>query len=145
MNKELNAQTDADSSTTDGILPSANLAQKTMSQFTEQDASEIGEPLQLLHKWEFVMNTLWSFFLAYSEKEKNVKPFNKANVILLSLKDGHKFKIFVDIYNRKYLSLSIEIEGHEDFAVSINNIDKFGKEGILRTVSNILTYAENVK
>lgn len=118
---------------------------KIMSQFTEKEAIEMGEPLPLLHAWQFVMNTLWSFFLAYSEAEKNVSVVNDANQILFRLKGGHQFKIFVNFYNRKYLSLAVEIEGNEDFEVRINNIDSFGKEGIIRTVSNILTYAENVK
>lgn len=115
-----------------------------MSQFTQDDAIEMKIPLSLLHKWEKVMNTLWSFFLSYSKKEKNVSISADANIILFRLKDGHNFKIFVNFYNEKYLSLSIEIDGHEDFAATINNIDEFGKEGIIKVVANLITYAEKV-
>lgn len=115
-----------------------------MIQFTEKDAIEFDEPLPLLQKWETVMNTLWSFFLAYSNAEKNVRVRNESNLIKFQLKGGHKFEIGVNFYNREYLSLFVKIEGNEEFEATINNIDAFGKEGIIRTVSNILTYAENI-
>ena len=118
---------------------------KTMSQFTEKDAIEMGESLPLLRKWETVMNILWSFFLAYSIREKNVSVVNDANLIRFRLKDGHNFQIGVNFYNQKYLSLFVKIEGNDEFEATINNIDAFGKEGIIKTVSHILTYAENVR
>lgn len=116
-----------------------------MSQFTEKDAVEMGEPLPLLRKWETVMNTLWSFFLAYADAEKNVQIKNESNLIKFQLKDGNKFEIGVNFYNRKYLSLFVKIDGNDEFEATVNNIDAFGKEGIIRTVSNILTYAEKVR
>lgn len=116
-----------------------------MSQFTEKDAVEMGKSLPLLRKWETVMNTLWSFFLAYADAEKNVQIKNEANLIKFQLKDGNKFEIGVNFYNSKYLSLFVKIDGNDEFEATINNIDAFGKEGIIRTVSNILTYAENVR
>lgn len=115
-----------------------------MAQFTKKDAIEIGAPLPLLRKWETVMNILWSFFLAYADAEKNVQIKSEANLIKFQLKGGNKFEIGVNLYNRKYLSLFIKIDGNDEFEATVNNIDVFGKEGIIRTVSNILTYAENV-
>ena len=116
-----------------------------MAKFTEEEAKELGEPLELCHKWQFVMDTLWAFFLAYSQKEKNVSVVNDANLICFRLKDGHAFQIGVNFYNNKYLSLFVKIDGNDEFEATVNNIDAFGKEGIIRTVSNILTYAENVR
>lgn len=116
-----------------------------MSQFTEKDSIKIGEPLALLRKWETVMNILWAFFSAYKHSEKNVRIKSEENLIKFQLKDGNKFEIGVNIYNSKYLSLFVKIDGNDEFEATVNNIDSFGKEGIIRTVSDILTYAENVK
>lgn len=116
-----------------------------MGKFTEAEAKELGEPLELLNKWQFVMDTLWGFFTAYARTEKAVTVEKKDNKILFRLNGGNDFKIFVNLYNRKYLSLCIEIEGNDEFRATVNNIDAFGKAGIIRTVSNILTYAENIK
>lgn len=116
-----------------------------MSQFTEQDSNKMGVPLPLLQKWETVMTTLWRYFVAYANSENHVKLKNEKNLIKFQLKDGHKFEIATYIYNKDYLSLSIKIEGNDDFEVTINNIDEFGVDGIVKTVSTILTYAENVK
>lgn len=77
--------------------------------------------------------------------EKKVSLGADSNTILFRLSDGHDFKICVNFFNNKYLSLAIEIEGNEDFEARINNIDAFGKEGIIRTVADIITYAENVR
>ena len=116
-----------------------------MANFTEQDAIDLRQPLSLLHKWEDLMNVLWSFFIAYSKKEKNVQVKNECNEILFRLKPGHEFRIGVDMVNSKFLSLSVKIEGNEEFEARINNIDAFGKDGIIRTVADILTYSENVR
>lgn len=116
-----------------------------MSQFTEKDAIELGEPLPLLRKWETVMDILWSFFMSYAEAEKNVRIKSEENLIKFQLKDGNKFEIGVNFYNSKYLSLFVKIDGNDEFEATVNNIDAFGKEGIIKTVSDILTYAENVK
>lgn len=116
-----------------------------MSSFTKQDAQELNMPLPLLRKWELVMNTLWSFFLAYAKKEKKVKIKNQENKIYYKLGNGHQYIIWVDFYNNSYLCLKIEIKDVKDFEVRISKIDELGKEGIIRTVANILTAAENVK
>lgn len=116
-----------------------------MSQFTKLYAIKNGMPLQLLRKWETVMNTLWSFFMSYAESEKQVKVKNEDNCIKFQLANGHVFEIGVNFYNSKFLSLYVKIEGNDEFEATINNIDAFGKEGIIRTVADILTYAENIK
>lgn len=116
-----------------------------MAQFTEQEAKKMKLPLALLNKWDFVMNTLWAFFLAYSKAERKVVINNKENTIFFSLDKGHQFKIFVNFVNSSYLSLVIEIEGKEDSIATINYIDHFGKGGIIRVVSEILTHAEKVR
>lgn len=116
-----------------------------MSQFTEKDAVNLAMPLPLLKKWEKVMNILWSFFLAYAEAEKEVYIKSEDNTIKFQLGNGNKFEIGVNFCNEKYLSLFVKIECNDEFEATINNIDAFGKEGIIRTVSSILTYAENVR
>lgn len=116
-----------------------------MSAFTIEEAKELKLPLALLNQWNFVMTVLWNFFVAYSKKESNVKIQNPPNEILFQLGEGHKFRIVVEFYNSKYLSLHITIDGNEEFEAVINNIDYFGAKGIIKTVSEILTHAENVK
>lgn len=115
-----------------------------MAKFTEADAMEIGEPLPLLQKWKFVMDTLYDFFLAYSQNNKLVSFVADTNVILYRLGDGHDFKIAVQFVNHTYLCLLIEIKGKEDFAATISNIDKFSNKGIIKVVSSVITFAEDV-
>lgn len=112
--------------------------------FTEKEANDIGSPIELLNKWEEVMNIMWKFFLAYAAIEKKVKVENKSNCIYFQLDHGHNFEIGVNMYNNKYLSLFIKIVDNDEFEATINNIDQFGKEGIIKVVSEVLTYAENV-
>lgn len=90
------------------------------------------------------MNTLWAFFVAYSKAEKKIKIENKENTIRFKLDNGHQFIIGVYMYNSKYLSLNIKIEGNEDFEATVNMIDMLGKEGIIKVVSEILTHCEKV-
>lgn len=116
-----------------------------MSKFTAKEAKELGIPLPLLNKWQYVMDTLWSFFVAYSKTEKKVQLNNKSNSILYRLADGHHFNISVFFMNTKYLELIIRIDDNDDFEVRISNIDQFKKEGIIRTVAEILTHAEKIK
>ena len=115
------------------------------SKFTEEDADEMRQPLELLRRWETVMNILWNSFVAYSEAEKSVHVVNQDNKIIFQLGGGNNFEIGVNLINRKYLSLFVKIEGNDEFEATVNNIDFFGKEGIIRTVFSIITYAENIK
>lgn len=117
----------------------------TQRRFTEQDSIQTGIPLELLKKWELVMDILWNFFIAYSKKEESVKIKSENNLIKFQLGDGNKFEIGVNIVNHKYLSLFIKISGNDEFEATINNIEQFSNDGIIRNVANIITYAENVK
>jgi len=126
-------------------MENQNIKTEKASKFTEEDAVEMRQPLALLRKWEMVMNILWNFFVAYSEAEKAVYVESQDNSIVFQLGNGNKFEIGINLVNRKYLSLFIVIEDNDEFEATINNIDAFGEEGIIRTVSNIITYAENVK
>lgn len=116
-----------------------------MATFTKKDARELGMPLPLLNKWKTVMDELWCFFSSYKIRNKVVSLSAVDNVILFQNNNGHKYQIGVNFYNQKYLSLFVKIEGNDDFEAMINNIDEFGREGIIRTVAAIVTYAENVK
>lgn len=126
-------------------MENPNIKTEKASKFTEEDAVEMRQPLALLRKWETVMNILWNFFVAYSEAEKAVYVESQDNSIVFQLGNGNKFEIGTNLVNRKYLSLFVKIEDNEEFEATVNNIDAFGEEGIIKTVSNILTFAENVK
>jgi hypothetical protein len=126
-------------------MENPNIKTEKASKFTEEDAVEMRQPLALLRKWETVMNILWNFFVAYSEAEKAVYVESQDNSIVFQLGNGNKFEIGINLVNRKYLSLFVKIEDNEEFEATVNNIDAFGEEGIIKTVSNILTFAENVK
>lgn len=112
--------------------------------FTEKEAKEIGAPLELLNRWQFVMNTLWRFFLAYADAEKEAKIKNSKNEIIFKLGKGHKFVIGCFMYNNSYLSLNIKIDGSNDFEATLNMPDIIGEAGMIRFVSNILTEAEKI-
>lgn len=90
------------------------------------------------------MNILWSFFSAYAKQAENVQIKNEENTIKYQTGVGHKFEIGINLINSEYLQLYIKIEGNEEFEATINNIEAFGKEGIIRTVGDILTFSENV-
>ena len=116
-----------------------------MAQFTAEEAEKLKIPLEVLQKWEFVMNTIWSFMQIYSGTEKAVRLQNKKNTILFKLAKGHQFVIQAFMVNNSYISLNVTIKGNKDFDASINLADMLGKEGLIRVLSNILTYAENIK
>ena len=116
-----------------------------MSQFTEADAKEMGSPLPLLQKWEWVMSSLWKFFFAYRRAEPKVNLRQDRNEIYFKLNDGHQFIIGCYMYNNSFLSLNVKIEGNDDFDVSITHIDQYGEAGIIKVLSAILTNAERVQ
>jgi len=116
-----------------------------MSQFTKQDEIETGIPLDLLRKWETIMDNLWGYFQAYAKKEKQVKITDKKNQIQFQLGKGPKFQIKVDFINESYLSLAITADGVKDFEARIDKIENFSHEGIIRTVAVIITYSADIK
>jgi hypothetical protein len=116
-----------------------------MPEFTKKDAKDMGIPLTLLNKWKFVMDSLWSFLVSYSKAEKKVNLSSESNTIFFQLNNRCKFKICVLFLNNAYLCLSIKIIGHDDFEANISHIDEFGNKGLISVVSDILTFADNIK
>lgn len=119
-----------------------NCGKLTNMGFTKDDEKKLGLPLPLLKKWEFVMNTLWAFMRAYQKAAEGSKVTGEKNEIQFTSQDGIRFDISLKFYNSKYLCLKITRPDISDFSVSITHIDEFGKEGMIRTVSDVLTYAE---
>lgn len=108
-----------------------------MSQFTEKDAEKYQVPLELLHSWEYHMNGIWGFLTAYAKKEPDVVVSNKNNSILYSINKGKPFEIGCNMVNKERLVMFIRQEG---FEATIDPIDSFTPEQIIKMIALITTY-----
>ena len=115
-----------------------------MSQFTQQEADELGLSLEILNQWKKVMDELWSFLTGFAENNRLVKVESIDNSIRYQMADANVFLISINFLNKKLLELDIKIEGNDEFHCRISQIDKFDRESLIRTVANILTGANSI-
>lgn len=118
---------------------------KFTSKFIQNDGIDIGVPIPLLRKWERVMNIIWSFLKGYEKVADGVIVYANENTI--HYRKGFTNKIIITVFfvNKKYLELSIKIEGNNEFEAKVSHIDTFEKKLMITTLASIIDAAEKIK
>lgn len=111
--------------------------------FTKEEARELGISLELLNKWQSSMDIIWSFLLAYTKKDTTSKVEAIDNRIVLNYHGEVTYNIGCFFLNSSYIELKIEKENDKEFGASLSHIDQYGREGIIRCLSAIITFSNS--